>query len=519
MKRRGMMSKQGTSTIAHDKQFAVKIFTTATEYDYQSPWREPTIERWTGSGFVIDGHKIITNAHVAGGSIFLEVELANDSVKYPAKLKAVSHESDLAMLEVDDPEFWKKTTALSIGNTPQQMQKVAVHGFPIGGEGYCITTGKVSRSENDFYAHGEQMMLSTQVSAPINPGNSGGAVLDKQKQVVGVVHQSLRGGQNIGYMIPADILKHFIRQVRTKNMGFPSLNLDIQTMENPYLREKYGLSEHMSGILVRSIPPLSCAKNYLEAGDVILEVNGIMVHNDGSVRLDPLKHVDYRYLINSSKMGDSITFKVLRANKVLSHTFKLTDSFSTTHAILPRSYGQQPTYFIIAGSIVVQPVSKNLQTDWGRTYTNQAKSSKEEQILAINSVLKNRYSHGYEGFAGEIIEKVNGVEVKSMRQLMEVVSANKEKCHSLETRSGKQLVIPNVSRPEAAELLATYSIEHPCSKDLETHSAMQDVVLALERQQVKVLQFSQNAGDAKVINRNVANFAKARLTLTRSSIF
>lgn len=510
------MSKQGASTKANDKQFAVKIFTTASEYDYQSPWREPTIERWTGSGFVIDGHKIITNAHVAGGSIFLEVELANDSVKYPATLKAVSHECDLAMLEVDDPEFWKKTTALSLGNTPQQMQKVAVHGFPIGGEGYCITTGKVSRIENDFYAHGEQMMLSTQVSAPINPGNSGGAVLDRNKQVVGVVHQSLRGGQNIGYMIPADIVKHFIRQVRTKNMGFPSLNLETQTMENPYLREKYGLGEHLSGILIRSIPALSCAKNHLEVGDVILEVNGTVVNNDGSVRLESLKHVDYRYLINSSKMGDNITFKILRANKVLSHTFKLTDSFSTTHAILPRSYGQQPTYFIIAGSIVVQPVSKNLQTDWGRSYTNQAKSSKEEQILVINSVLKNHYSHGYEGFSGEIIEKINGVEVKDMRQLIKAVLANKEKCHSLETRSGKQLVIPNVSKAEAAELLATYSIEHPCSRDLQTQNGLEELVRELEMHQVKVLMFSQCAGDDKAVSHSKAALVATPRPLSRS---
>ncbi|HRE32465.1 MAG TPA: serine protease, partial [Candidatus Berkiella sp.] len=210
---------------SNDKQVAVKIYTTALNYDYQFPWKSPTISRWTGSGFVIDDHKIITNAHVAGGSTFVEVELANDSVKYAAKLMAVNHECDLAMLEVDDESFWQKAKSLEIGETPSQLQKIAVHGFPIGGEGYCVTTGKVSRIENDWYAHGEQMLLSTQVSAPINPGNSGGAAVDKENKVVGVVHQSLTRGQNIGYMIPADILKHFIEQVRTNNIGFPSLNL------------------------------------------------------------------------------------------------------------------------------------------------------------------------------------------------------------------------------------------------------------------------------------------------------
>lgn len=485
-----MSQNKGPATTDTDKQFAVKVFTTALHYDYQFPWKAPTIERWTGSGFVIDGHKLITNAHVAGGSIFVEVELANDSVKYTAKLKAVGHECDLAMLEVDSPEFWQKTKALKLGDTPKQMQKVAVHGFPIGGEGYCITTGKVSRIENDFYAHGEQMMLSTQVSAPINPGNSGGAVLDKQKQVVGVVHQSLTRGQNIGYMIPADLVKHFIRQVTTHNMGFPSLNLETQNMENPYLRQKYGMDEHQKGILIRGIPPLSCAKGHLEVSDVILEINGIPVNNDGSVRIDALKHVDYRYLINSSKMRDDITFTVLREGKRDVVTFCLADTFSTTHAILPRSYGQQPTYYIIAGSIVVQPVSKNLQTDWAKSYSNQPKTNRNDQILVINSVLKNHYSQGYEDFAGEIIEKINGVEVNDMHKLIEVV-AHAGKSHFIETRSGKQLVIPNISFSESAELLRTYSIEHHCSTDLMPRFEMENSLAELISF-VEPLQFTQS---------------------------
>ncbi len=118
-----------------EKNFAVKIYTSALEYDHQFPWKAPEIEKWTGSGFVIKGNRIITNAHVAGGGVFLEVQLANDSVKYHAKLKAVSHECDLAELEVDNPEFWEKAVALPIGNTPERKQKVEVHGFPMGGDG------------------------------------------------------------------------------------------------------------------------------------------------------------------------------------------------------------------------------------------------------------------------------------------------------------------------------------------------------------------------------------------------
>lgn len=491
--------KASSSTSTKAKPFAVKIFTTALHYDYEFPWKAPTIEHWTGSGFVIDGHKIITNAHVAGGSIFLEVELANDSVKYAAKLTAVSHECDLAMLTVEDPHFWEKTAALTIGNTPTQLQKIAVHGFPIGGEGYCVTTGKVSRIESDIYAHGEQMMLSTQVSAPINPGNSGGAVLNKQHEVVGVVHQSLTRGQNTGYMIPADVLTHFIRQVRTKNMGFPSLNLEIQKMENHYLREKYGMDEAQSGILIRTVPPLSCAKDKLLPNDVILQINGLNVNNDGTVSLDDMQRVDYRYLINRRKMGDTLSFNVLREGKPLTVSFRLTDTFDTTHAILPRAFGQQPSYYIIAGSVVVQPVSKNLQTDWGRSYSNAAKTQKDEQILVINSVLKNSFSQGYEGFSGEIIEKVNGIDVHNMHELIEATIHSSEACHSIETRSGKQLVIPNLSPLAAAELLGPYNIEHHCSPDLKSSIENEKQMAALIQQHDKVLRFTSKRVSKKGI--------------------
>ncbi len=128
----------------------------------------------------------------------------------------------------------------------------------------------------------------------------------------------------------------------------------------------------------------------------------------------------------------------------------------------------------------------------------------------INSVLKNRYSQGYEDFSGEIIEKVNGVEVTDMNKLIEAVTHHSQKCHSIETRSGKQLVIPNVSYAESADLLQTYNIEHPCSIDLEVvyeqESALEDLVL----RQVKALQFSAKASNLSHSAPEVAMLSRPR---------
>ena len=61
--------------------FAVKVYTTGVEYDYETPWKAPKVGRWSGSGFVIEGNKIVTNAHVAAGAKHIEIRLANDADK------------------------------------------------------------------------------------------------------------------------------------------------------------------------------------------------------------------------------------------------------------------------------------------------------------------------------------------------------------------------------------------------------------------------------------------------------
>ncbi len=457
------------------ENFAVKIYTSALEYDYQAPWKAPTISKWTGSGFVIDGKKIISNAHVAGGSIFLEIQLANDSVKYHASLKAVSHESDLAVLEVDNEEFWAKTKALKIGDTPARKQKVEVHGFPMGGEGYCVTDGIVSRLENDTYVHGEQILLSTQVSAPINPGNSGGPVLTDGK-VVGVVHQSIRGGQSIGYMIPASVLKHFIEQVQTNNMGFPTLGISTQTLENPFLRAHYKMTSRQTGIVVLKVPELSCVKDKLQPSDVILKINGIQLWNDGTVHIEPMKRIDYKYLINNSKLGDEIVFDILREGNPQTIKATLTNSLGSMNIIQPLAFGKQPTYYVIGGGIVIQPVSRNFINDAHTSFSNKQKEKPQEQLVVINTILKSEYTQGYDDFSGELIAKINDKEINCIHEAIKAIQSNHEKTHKLETQSGKIVVLPRLSNKVRNDILHAYQINFDRSPDLMSHAKPEAVL-------------------------------------------
>lgn len=70
-----------------------------------------------------------------------------DPKKYTARVIAVGHECDLALLTTDAPEFWEGTTALELGGIPNLQDPVAVVGYPTGGDNISVSVGVVSRVE------------------------------------------------------------------------------------------------------------------------------------------------------------------------------------------------------------------------------------------------------------------------------------------------------------------------------------------------------------------------------------
>lgn len=459
-----------------EKQFALKIHVKSRKYDYAKPWGTPTFPSSTGSGFIIEGNRIVTNAHVVDGAIFIEVELAKDSKKYTAKIKKISHECDLAEITVDDEEFWEKTYGLEIGETPHLKQKVEVHGFPMGGDGYCITKGNISRVENQVYVHSGQTLLNTQLTAPINPGNSGGAVITTQKgeieegeilqvKVVGVVHQVILNSHSIGYMIPAEVLKHFLKQVETNTMGFPTLGFQAQTMENPYLRQKYKMQEEQSGVLIHEIPDISSAKGKLQPGDILMAIDGKTIDNNGTVHVESIGSIDYRYLINYHQLGDEITLKVLRAGKEHEEKITLRNLLGQTSNIPKLSYGDEPTYYIIAGVIVVQPVTRNYVVDSNAKFTSKYKSDPADQLIVISTIFESEYSKGYQEHEGALITKVNGIAINNLGELIKAIEQNTQASHIIETSSG-EIVIPRLCQRLRKKVLADYHLQAECSSDL-----------------------------------------------------
>ena len=81
----------------------IKIYTTQAAPDYFTPWRLLTPRQSSGSGSVIEGNKILTNAHVVANASYVQAQKHNDPQRYQARVVFVSHEADLAIITVDEP--------------------------------------------------------------------------------------------------------------------------------------------------------------------------------------------------------------------------------------------------------------------------------------------------------------------------------------------------------------------------------------------------------------------------------
>jgi S1-C subfamily serine protease len=129
------------------KNAVVKIYTVNNEYSYYEPWQKLGSSGSNGSGCIISGKRILTNAHVVANQTFIQVRKAGEAKKYTAEVEAVAHECDLAILKVNDDSFFSGVKPIDIGSLAEIQDKVAVYGFPEGGDKLSITEGVVSRVE------------------------------------------------------------------------------------------------------------------------------------------------------------------------------------------------------------------------------------------------------------------------------------------------------------------------------------------------------------------------------------
>ena len=460
-----------TSELPDIEDSIIKIYTTQAAPDYFTPWRLLTPRQSSGSGTVIEGNLILTNAHVVANASYVQAQKHNDPKRYQARVSFISHEADLALITIDEPGFFDDLKALQIGKLPDPLEEVSVYGYPIGGKSLSITKGILSRVEQQVYAHAGTYLLAGQIDAAINPGNSGGPVIVDQ-QIVGVVMQANSGrrAENLGYFVPPSIIRHVLIDSEDRKLdGFPDLGFRTQTLDSPAAKAAYGLDQDQDGILVIKVFEDSPAEDLLKENDVILQIDDYKIADDGTINLSEDLLTDYKHAIDLHHIGDTISINYSRNGQINTIELFAQRAQESYSLVAGEQFDEIPEYLIYGGVLFV-PLNMNLIKRWGNDWSrsapvgllqarNEWSSPQQREVVVALQVLAADVNLGYHDWRNWIVEDVNGQLVQDFKHFSQMLRDNTLVNVVFENKNGYQMVINHESAIASEEqILNQYRI-------------------------------------------------------------
>ncbi len=441
----------------------VQITAVTSGPDFRAPWQSRPTSTVGGSGVLLEGGRVLTNAHVVNGAVSIELKRVGLPGSYPAHIEFIDHGSDLALLAVDKPGFGGAGVEMMLGEIPAPHAAVDVYGYPENAQTVCRTEAVVSRVEFGSCAHSWQLVLFGSLDKLLKPGNSGGPVVADGK-VIGLATQNLN--QDIaGQFITVPAIRQFLADVADGHVdGRPEFGLRFQTLESDALRASCGMSPTQTGVLVCAVGVGGSGDGVMRVGDVIMAVAGIPVANDGTMALDKERRVDFSWPLETRQVGDRLDVGILRDGVVRHETIVL----GSDGLLVDGPHFPDRAPYRIFGGLVFQPVDLDLvitnRDNLGANVLLPADScalatAARRQRVTLGRVLPHEVNRGYQDWGTELVESVNGEPVRDFAHFNELLDGAGDRWITILMDDASSVVLDlAAARAALPVILGTYNI-------------------------------------------------------------
>lgn len=404
----------------------VKVFSTMRYPDPYKPWTKQAPRESTGTGVIIEGKRILTNAHVVLYASQIQVQANQSGDKISATVESIAQGIDLAVLKLEDETFFEGRPPLPRATKlPAVKDSVMVYGFPTGGATLSITKGIVSRIDFTLY-HFPTSGLRIQIDAAINPGNSGGPAVDDNR-MIGLAFSRLGGGDNIGYIIPCEEIELFLSDVADGRYdGKPAMFDSLQTFENPALRPFLKVARGVEGMIVTETDTSDPAYP-LRAWDIITKIGDTRVDNEGMVRVGDIR-VRFQYMLQKVARNGRAPLTIVRAGEERSIELPVAPR---RPMLIPDLEGAYPSYFVY-GPLVFSNATQLFLGGLNNAAIALAASGNplatrradrpafdgEALVVVSSPFFPHKLSKGYSQPQSSVVHKVNGTVIKNLEHLV-----------------------------------------------------------------------------------------------------
>ena len=453
----------------------VRVNVTGQPYDYQRPWQKKAPVSKRALGTVLAKGRVLVTADLVTNQNFVELERAETGEKTGADVVVVDYEANLALIEPNDKNFLNGLTPLQLATDTVVGDRLsALQLEPTGA--LVVTEGLVTTVQMTRYPAEVGQFLAYRISMSMQyRENSYTIPLVKNNKLAGLLLRYDPRSQVLD-AIPAPIIAHFLKAADAQPYrGFPSAGCSFFPTRDPQLRKFAGEVGKPGGVYITAVEPSSpAAKAGLQVGDIVTAVGNNELDQNGNY-VDPLYgKIDFTNLITSRMFpGDTLPFQIQRAGKPMTLNVVLEHRAPNDYVVPPYSTGEPPAY-VVYGGLIFQELSRTYLREWGNNWQKEAPQKfvyldrfqselfpeSDRRVVVLSQVLPANSTIGYDDLAYLTVQKVNGRDIKSIRDLADALQHPDGQFVRIDTQEDPkhlELDVQQVAQ-EAPELQQNYGI-------------------------------------------------------------
>ncbi|HSI14254.1 MAG TPA: PDZ domain-containing protein [Chthoniobacter sp.] len=444
----------------------VRVNVTQQPWDFARPWgkRPPYSRRAIGT--VLSENRVLVTAELVANANYVELEAPDGGLKVPATVEVVDYEANLALLKAEDPAFLKPFKALElthafIGDTLSvwQLESTGI---------LLVTKGQMTTAEVTRYPIDDSPLLVYRMTTPLQFRDSSFTLpVVKDGKLAGLIMR-YDNTTNNAEILPAQVIEHFLQDAKKAPYeGFARVGIYSSPTRDPQFRRYLGLDGNIvGGIYVSDVQSDSpAAKGGLEKGDVLLQVDGQAVDQDGNYKDPEYGKLALAHLFSTRHYdGDVVKCIVFRKGEKKELSVTLKHRPVESYVIEPYVIDRAPKFYVLGG-LVLEELSRQYLKEYGAEWQKKApeqfvyfdRQQNElfkdgpKKIVFLNRILPSDITVGYEELNQLIVKKVNGMDIQSLADIPAALNRATNGLHKIEFDGEPRIIYLDAAQVSANE--------------------------------------------------------------------
>ena len=449
---------------APDQYSVVRVNVTNQAYDFFRPWGKDAPYTRRGLGAVLPDNRVLVTAELVANANYVEFEKAESGERTSASVEVADYEANLAILRPDSETFLEglkplELTDSSVGDSAlvQQVESTGA---------ILATPALLTTVEVDNYPLDDTALMVYRMTSPLQYRESSFTLpILRNGKLTGMLMRFDSRTQNID-VVPKPVIEHFLKAAEKRPYGgFPKAGINFAATRDPQLRRFAGLPKDISGgVYVTDVVDGSpAAKAGVKPGDVILEIDGMAIDQDGNYSDPVYGEISLINLISTKHYsGERISLRIFRNGREEDIMLTLDHRDAADFMIPPYIIDKAPNYFVLGG-LVIQELSREYLKEWGNEWEEKApkrfvyydkyqsnlfQGDDRERVVILSQIIPTGSTVGYEDVGSSVVTRINGRPLKNLKDAIEAANHPVDGFHKIELEEDPRVIYLDAEQAE-----------------------------------------------------------------------